>query len=439
MARFSDVLQDMTWVGLVGIQDPLRPEVSNAVLRCQGAGIKVRMVTGDNKVTAQAIATECGIKTEGGIVMEGPDFRRLSDTEMDAVIPRLDVLARSSPEDKRILVQRLKVLGETVAVTGDGTNDGPALKTADVGFSMGIAGTEVAKEASEIILMDDNFTSIVKAVMWGRSVNDAVAKFLQFQITVNIAAVALAFISAVASSDNESVLKAVQLLWVNMVMDTFAALALATDAPTEAILDRSPSKKSAPLITMNMWKMIIGQALYQIAITLVLYFAGAKIFGYDFEEDAHLKTELDTMVFNAFVWMQIFNMFNNRRLDNKFNIFEGALKNYFFLAMAAIMVGGQIMIVFVGGAVFKVTRIDGVQWAVCLLVALPCLAWGALLRCIPDAYAEAVFLAVARAFMAGFRPVWKVLRLVFHPVAEVGRGIRRWRKGKKVLDDEVSE
>lgn len=438
MAKLVDVLQNMTWLGLVGIQDPLRPQVTDAVRRCQGAGIKIRMVTGDNKVTAEAIATECGIKTQNGIVMEGPHIRQLSDRELDAIIPRLDVLARSSPEDKRILVARLKVLGETVAVTGDGTNDGPALKTADVGFSMGIAGTEVAKEASEIILMDDNFTSIVKAVMWGRSVNDAVAKFLQFQITVNIAAVTLAFISAVASSNNQSVLKAVQLLWVNMVMDTFAALALATDAPMESILNRNPAKKSTPLITMNMWKMIIGQALYQIAVTLILYFAGPKIFGYDFDLNPHLKLELDTMVFNAFVWMQIFNMFNNRRLDNKFNILEAAHKNYFFMGMAAVMVGGQIMIVFVGDAVFRVTRIDGVQWAVCLLVSLPCLPWGVALRCIPDKYAEALFLAIARTFMAAFNPVWKLLRLVFHPVAEIGRGIRRWRKGKQVLEDEAS-
>jgi P-type Ca2+ transporter type 2C len=156
--------------------------------------------------TAQAIAIECGITTPHGIVMEGPTFRQLSDEEIDRVIPNLDVLARSSPEDKRILVQHLKRLGKTVAATGDGTNDGPALKAADVGFSMGIGGTEVAKEASEIILMDDNFASIVKAVMWGRSVNDAVAKFLQFQITVNISAVVLAFASAVSNSENRSVL-----------------------------------------------------------------------------------------------------------------------------------------------------------------------------------------------------------------------------------------
>lgn len=225
-ANFDDVFRDMTWVGVVGIQDPLRPEVPPAIRKCHSAGVQVKMVTGDNVKTATAIASSCGIKTEDGLVMEGPKFRQLSDEEMDRVIPRLQVLARSSPEDKRILVQRLKVLGETVAVTGDGTNDGPALRTADVGFSMGIAGTEVAKEASSIILLDDNFRSIVTAISWGRAVNDAVAKFLQFQITVNITAVVLTFVSSVYSSDNSSVLNAVQLLWVNLIMDTFAALAL---------------------------------------------------------------------------------------------------------------------------------------------------------------------------------------------------------------------
>ena len=178
-AVFKGVFKNMVLLGIVGIQDPLRDGVSVAVRECQKAGVFVRMVTGDNLLTAKAIATECGIYSEGGVVMEGPIFRKLSKLQMNEVIPKLQVLARSSPEDKRILVKRLKDLGETVAVTGDGTNDAPALKTADVGFSMGIAGTEVAKEASAIILMDDNFASIVKAIMWGRAVNDAVKKFLQ--------------------------------------------------------------------------------------------------------------------------------------------------------------------------------------------------------------------------------------------------------------------
>jgi Ca2+-transporting ATPase len=172
----------MTFLGVVGIQDPLRPGVAESVRICQKAGVFVRMVTGDNIITAKAIAQECGIFTPGGIAMEGPVFRKLSIYQMNQVIPRLQVLARSSPEDKKILVSQLQKLGETVAVTGDGTNDAPALKTADVGFSMGIAGTEVAKEASAIILMDDNFNSIVKAMGWGRTVNDAVKKFLQVRL-----------------------------------------------------------------------------------------------------------------------------------------------------------------------------------------------------------------------------------------------------------------
>jgi Ca2+-transporting ATPase len=211
------LLGDMTFLGVVGIQDPLRPGVPEAVEKARHAGVVTRMVTGDNIVTAKAIAIECGIYTDG-IVMEGPEFRLLSEVDMDAVLPRLQVLARSSPEDKRVLVTRLRALGGIVAVTGDGTNDGPALKAADIGFSMGIAGTEVAKEASAIILMDDNFSSILTALMWGRAVNDAVQKFLQFQITVNITAMLVAFITAIQDPDMRSVLTAVQLLWINLFM-----------------------------------------------------------------------------------------------------------------------------------------------------------------------------------------------------------------------------
>jgi Ca2+-transporting ATPase len=301
---FEDVFTDMVLLSIVGIQDPLREGVAEAVATCQKAGVVVRMVTGDNMVTAKAIAAQCGIYTKGGLIMEGPAFRKLSKTQMDQIIPRLQVLARSSPKDKQILVRRLKELGETVAVTGDGTNDAPALKTADVGFSMGIAGTEVAKEASAIILMDDNFKSIVKAMMWGRAVNDAVKKFLQFQVTVNITAVLLTFITAVASADEESVLTAVQLLWVNLIMDTMAALALATDPPTESILDRKPDPKSAPLISITMWKMIIGEAIYQLVITLLLNYGSYSILSYQSERE---HEQVPTLVFNTFVWMQIFN------------------------------------------------------------------------------------------------------------------------------------
>lgn len=380
-AVFEDLLKDMTFLGIVGIQDPLREGVAEAVKDCIMAGVFPRMVTGDNILTAKAIAKECGIYTQGGIAMEGPKFRKLSKQEQRELIPKLQVLARSSPEDKRVLVKRLKEMGETVAVTGDGTNDAPALKAADVGFAMNIAGTEVAKEASDIILMDDNFTSIIKALMWGRAVNDAVKKFLQFQVTVNITAVLLAFVSAVASDIEQSVLTAVQLLWVNLIMDTMAALALATDAPTRKILERKPDPKTAPLITLTMWKMIIGQAIYQLVVTFVLYFAGAKILSY---QSLHEQTQLQTLVFNTFVWMQIFNAFNNRRLDNKFNIFEGVQRNAFFIVIFFIMVGGQTLIVFVGGRAFNTVRLNGAQWAYSLVLGALSIPIGVIIRLIPD-------------------------------------------------------
>ncbi|TQS38534.1 hypothetical protein Golomagni_00959 [Golovinomyces magnicellulatus] len=380
---FTDIFEKMTLLGFFGIQDPLRDGVAFAVKRCQDAGVIVRMVTGDNMITAKAIAVECGILTGDGLVMEGPEFRRLKKAEMLKIIPNLQVLARSSPEDKRILVKRLKDLGETVAVTGDGTNDAPALKTADVGFSMGICGTEVAKEASAIILMDDNFSSIVKAMMWGRAVNDAVKKFLQFQVTVNITAVILTFITAIANNKEESVLTAVQLLWVNLIMDTMAALALATDPPTESVLDRKSEPKSAPLITITMWKMIIGETIYQLIVTLALNFGASSIFSY---KSTRQHEQIPTLVFNTFVWMQIFNQWNNRRLDNKFNIFEGISRNYFFIGINMIMIAGQIMIIFVGGKSFNVRRLDGAQWAYSLILGFISIPLGAIIRLIPDEF-----------------------------------------------------
>jgi Ca2+-transporting ATPase len=301
---FEDICRNMILVGVVGIKDPLRPGVPEAVRLCQKAGVVVRMVTGDNKITAESIAQDCGILQPDSIVLEGPAFRNMTQAEQYAIIPRLHVLARSSPEDKRILVKRLKEQNETVAVTGDGTNDAPALKMADIGFSMGIAGTEVAKEASAIILMDDNFNSIVKALKWGRAVNDAVKRFLQFQLTVNVTAVILTFVSAVQSTDQKAVLTAVQLLWVNLIMDTLAALALATDPPADSVLDRKPERKGSSIISITMWKMIFGQAIYQLLITFLIYFMGVDVLP---GPNNMSSAAIDTLVFNTFVWMQIFN------------------------------------------------------------------------------------------------------------------------------------
>ncbi|EEH08300.1 calcium P-type ATPase [Histoplasma capsulatum G186AR] len=390
LAVFESIFKEMVFLGVVGIQDPLRPGVTDSVIQCQKAGVFVRMVTGDNLTTAKAIAQECGIFTAGGIAMEGPVFRTLRSQQMSQVIPRLQVLARSSPEDKKKLVSQLKRLGETVAVTGDGTNDAPALKAADVGFSMGIAGTEVAKEASAIILMDDNFTSIVKAMAWGRTVNDAVKKFLQFQITVNITAVLVTFVSAVADDDEESVLTAVQLLWVNLIMDSFAALALATDPPTDTILDRKPEPKSAPLITITMWKMIIGQSIYQLVVIFILNFAGENILNYEFS-GGNAENEMGrfkALIFNTFVFMQIFNQYNSRRIDNGFNIFEGILHNAWFIAIQFVIVAGQVLIIFVGGEAFHTKPLNGVEWAVSIILGLLSMPMAVVIRLIPDEFIQ---------------------------------------------------
>ncbi|EST09492.1 Cation-transporting P-type ATPase, N-terminal [Kalmanozyma brasiliensis GHG001] len=384
--EYASLAQDLTLVAIAAIEDPLRPGVTEAVAACARAGVQVKMCTGDNVLTAKSIATQCGIYTPGGIVMEGPVFRKLSRTDMMEVVPRLQVLARSSPEDKKILVETLKSLGEVVGVTGDGTNDGPALKTANVGFSMGIAGTEVAKEASDIILMDDNFASIVSAIMWGRCVNDAVRKFLQFQLSVNISAVIVTFVTAVASEEGTSALKAVQLLWINLIMDTLAALALATDPATPDLLDRKPDRRTAALISTDMWKMIIGQSIYQTAVILVLNFAGKSILnmqtGTPFQQQRS-DTELSAIVFNTFVWCQLFNQVNSRSLTRKLNIFSNLHKNPWFLGILAIEIGFQVLIMFIGGAAFSVIRLTGRDWGVSIVVGFVSWPLAVLIRLLP--------------------------------------------------------
>lgn len=387
---FELIAKELSLIAITGIEDPLRDGVREAVEKCQGAGVAVKMCTGDNVLTARSIAYQCGIFTPGGLIMEGPVFRKLNEMERLEIVPRLQILARSSPEDKRLLVHTLKSMGEVVGVTGDGTNDGPALKLANVGFAMGIAGTEVAKEASDIILMDDAFSNIVLAIMWGRCVNDSVKKFLQFQISVNITAVVITFVSAVASASEESVLTAVQLLWVNLIMDTFAALALATDPARPVLLDRKPDRKGAPLITVEMFKMILVQAAYQIAVCLILHFVGLEILG--LPHTPSNEADLRTLVFNCFVFCQIFNQLNCRRLDRKFNVLEGFFRNYYFMGIFAIMVAGQSLIVTYGGAAFTVSELRGRDWGISIIVGFMAIPLGALVRLMPTGPFERVLI-----------------------------------------------
>uniref|UniRef100_A0A674MR43 Calcium-transporting ATPase n=1 Tax=Takifugu rubripes TaxID=31033 RepID=A0A674MR43_TAKRU len=388
----NDILNDLTCICVVGIEDPVRPEVPEAISKCQRAGITVRMVTGDNINTARAIATKCGIIVPGEdfLCLEGKEFNQqirndkgeVEQERLDKVWPKLRVLARSSPTDKHTLVKGIidSTVGETrqvVAVTGDGTNDGPALKKADVGFAMGIAGTDVAKEASDIILTDDNFTSIVKAVMWGRNVYDSISKFLQFQLTVNVVAVIVAFTGACITQD--SPLKAVQMLWVNLIMDTLASLALATEPPTESLLLRKPYGRNKPLISRTMMKNILGHAVYQLIIIFTLLFAGEKIFNIDSGRNTPLHSppsEHYTIVFNVFVMMQLFNEINARKIHGERNVFEGIYRNPIFCSVVLGTFVLQIVIVQFGGKPFSCTALTIDQWLWCVFIGVGELLWG---------------------------------------------------------------
>uniref|UniRef100_A0A8C2B4Z5 Calcium-transporting ATPase n=1 Tax=Cyprinus carpio TaxID=7962 RepID=A0A8C2B4Z5_CYPCA len=396
----NNILSELTAICVVGIEDPVRPEVPDAILKCQRAGITVRMVTGDNINTARAIAIKCGIIHPGEdfLCIDGKEFNRrirnekgeVEQERIDKVWPKLRVLARSSPTDKHTLVKgiidsTLVDQRQVVAVTGDGTNDGPALKKADVGFAMGIAGTDVAKEASDIILTDDNFSSIVKAVMWGRNVYDSISKFLQFQLTVNVVAVIVAFTGACITQD--SPLKAVQMLWVNLIMDTFASLALATEPPTEALLMRKPYGRNKPLISSTMTKNILGHGVYQLIIIFTLLFVGEQIFDIDSGRHAPLHSppsEHYTIIFNTFVMMQLFNEINARKIHGERNVFDGIFRNPIFCSIVLGTFAIQIVIVQFGGKPFSCSPLDLDKWMWCVFLGMGELVWGQVISTIPN-------------------------------------------------------
>jgi len=424
----------LTMICIFGIMDIVRPEVPGAVKQIQKAGVTVRMVTGDNIVTARAIAINCNILKpeeleDSRCCMEGPEFYdKMGGLQVHngkevvgnfkvfkEMMPYMKVMARSRPEDKYLMVTGLRQMGCTVAVTGDGTNDAPALKKADVGFAMGKTGTDTCKMAADILITDDNFSSIVKACMWGRNVYDNIKRFLQFQLTVNVGACIITFVGATIGKD--SPLKAIQLLWVNLIMDSLASLALATEMPKPQLLLRSPQNRDDYIVSRKMTKHILGQALWQCVVLFVFLFAGEymipeSVEKYDYSAGGYpgmvhpgrgadwdgselytedMKANLGpsrhlTFIFTAFVMMQIFNMITSRKIHDEWNIFEGLHKNFIFVSIWIIIMIGQIIITSFGQRVFVccLDGLDGIQWAMAIGVGLTSLIINFLLKLIPD-------------------------------------------------------
>jgi Ca2+-transporting ATPase len=358
----------LVWDGYVGIHDPLRDDIAASVSRCQHAGIRVRMVTGDNPATAQAIAREAGI-IQGGTIMTGKEFRELSAEEQVFAAKKLDVMARAEPLDKLLLVQALQKTGAVVAVTGDGTNDAPALRHADVGLAMGIAGTEVAREASDIILLDDSFASITSAVWWGRSLYENIQRFLVFQLTINFSACILVFIAPLLGYQEPFTI--IEILWINIIMDTLAAFALCSEAPHPGLLDRTPVPRDARIITPFMWVAIAITGTFLIIGGLLQL--GTGFLGGDTE------AEIGTIFFAAFIIAAVTNGFNCRAMDGKMpQFFKG--NPTFFLVMGGIVIV-QVLIIQFGGEVFGTVPLSATEWVtVALAAAVPVLVIGFLIR-----------------------------------------------------------
>ncbi|XP_006654591.1 probable calcium-transporting ATPase 6, plasma membrane-type [Oryza brachyantha] len=367
-----------TLIAVFGIKDPVRPGVKDAVMTCMAAGIKVRMVTGDNINTAKAIAKECGILTEDGIAIEGQELNNKSSEELKELLPKIQVIARSLPMDKYKLVTSLKSMyQEVVAVTGDGTNDAPALFESDIGLAMGISGTEVAKESADVIIMDDNFKTIVNVARWGRSVYLNIQKFVQFQLTVNIVALIVNFVSACIIGS--APLTAVQLLWVNMIMDTLGALALATEPPNDEMMKRPPVRRGDSFITRIMWRNILGQGLYQLLVLGTLMSVGKRLLNIEGPDSDRI---INTLIFNSFVFCQVFNEINCREME-KINVLRGIFKNWIFVGILTATVLFQVIIVEFLGTFANTVPLRWDLWLLSVIIGSICMIISVILKCIP--------------------------------------------------------
>lgn len=341
---------EMVFDGVVAIADPIRADVYDAVKSCQSAGVGVKILTGDNIVTASAIADELRLLDNGGIAVEAKEVEEMSDDELSSKLDKISVIARSTPTVKMRVVKLLKAKGEVVAVTGDGINDAPALKNADVGIAMGISGTEVSKEASDIVLVDDSFTTIVKAVEWGRNIYENFKRFISFQLTVNIASVICVFVSVLLGLD--APFTALQLLWINIIMDGPPALTLGLEPNYSDLMSRKPTNRSENIISKEMFIKIFSTGIYMSIVFLCQY---------RFNFLAAGQNEMRTVLFTLFVLFQLFNAFNCRELHSQ-TIFKHLFKNKLMLGVVSCTFVLQILIIQFAGAFFGTVPLALNMW-----------------------------------------------------------------------------
>jgi len=353
---------DWTLVGIIGIRDEVRAESISAISEVQSAGVQVVMITGDRKDTAIAIAKEAGLlRTPKDIVLTSDELQKLSDDELKQKLTLIRVVARALPSDKSRLVRIAQELNLVVGMTGDGVNDSPALKKADVGFAMG-GGTEVAKEASDIVIMDDNFNSISKAILYGRTIYNSIRKFIIFQLTINVAAVLVSFTAPLLGLQNP--LSITQILWINLVMDTLAALAFGGEPALKRFMNEKPKRRDESIVSPYMWSSIAVGSVWIFAISMFMLLS--PIASSMFRESKD-NIYLLTGYFTFFIFASVFNAFNAR--TEKINLLANITKNKGFLRVILIIAVVQFIMTFVGGVILRCSALTLFEWIFILILS----------------------------------------------------------------------
>lgn len=346
----GEIEKDMIFDGFVSIADPLREDVYDAIEKCNKSGIGLKILTGDNIVTATSIAKQLNIIKEDSIIIEASEIDNMSNEELLRIMDRIIVIARSRPLTKMRIVKLLKENGNVVAVTGDGINDAPALKNADVGIAMGITGTEVSKEASDIILLDDSFSTIVKSVEWGRGIYENFQRFIQFQLTVNLVAVLTVIICEILGRDLP--FTTIQLLWVNLIMDGPPALSLGLESLRKHLMEQEPVKRDASIITKGMLYRIISNGLYIVVMLMILI--TNNVLG-------AAASEQSSIIFTTFVLFQLFNAFNSRELGDE-SVFRNLSNNKSMVLIIGATFALQVFITQFGGEIFRTAPLSIGMW-----------------------------------------------------------------------------